>query len=521
LQAIESNGQESLYYKNHALVVSASGKYEAAISSWQKVIALSPLDIDAHIQLGYCLKRIGRFELALDCYARAIRLNPDYADCHYLMANTQVEIGDFEGAVERYNFAIELKPDFPSAYNNRGNALRELGRIDEAIASFRRAIELQPEYCAAYGNLGVVYLDKRNLNDALVCFDKAIKIDPLAVEFYNNRGIVLYELDRIEAAIDDFRRAIEIEPGHLSAYRNLANALLQIGRLEEALVCFSAVIRINPQSDFVAGIIRHIKMRICDWKNLESDREALELEILNSERALMPWIAIGLTESPKLQFLAAKLYSPERFSDQLPFDRGALKQGLQEPQGSRSRIKIGYYSADFHDHATAHLLAETLEWHDKNSFEILLFSFGPILEDGMQTRLAAAADQFFDVRQKSDSEIAAFSRNLAVDVAVDLKGYTQHSRPGIFAARCAPVQVSFLGYPGTMGAKFIDYIIADRVLIPDGLAPFYSEKVVRLPGSYQPNDSRRTISNRQFSRLEFGLPELVIKAAAGQVATDF
>jgi predicted O-linked N-acetylglucosamine transferase (SPINDLY family) len=201
------------------------------------------------------------------------------------------------------------------------------------------------------------------------------------------------------------------------------------------------------------------------------------------------------------------LYSTERFSDQLPFDGGALNQGLQEPQGSGSRIKIGYYSADFHDHATAHLLAETLEWHDKNSFEILLFSFGPILEDGMQTRLAMAADQFFDVRQKSDSEIATFSRNLAVDVAVDLKGYTQHSRPGIFSARCAPVQVSFLGYPGTMGAKFIDYIIADRVLIPDGLAPFYSEKVVRLPGSYQPNDSRRTISNRQFSRLQFGLPE--------------
>jgi predicted O-linked N-acetylglucosamine transferase (SPINDLY family) len=507
LQAIESNGQESLYYKNYALVVSALGKYEVAISSWQKFIAISPLDVDAHVRLGNCFKKIGRLELALDSYARAIRLNPDYADCHYLMANTQVEIGNFEGAVERYNFAIELKPDFPAAYNNRGNALRELGRIDEAISSFRRAIELQPEYCAAYGNLGVAFLDKRSLDDALVCFDKAIQIDPLGVDFYNNRATALYELDRIEAAIDDFRRAIEIEPGHLSAYRNLANALLQIGRLEEALVCFSAVIRINPQADFVVGIIRHIKMRICDWTNFESDREALELKILNSERAVMPWISIGLTESPRLQFLAAKLYSPERLSDELPFDGGALKQRLQAPPGSGSRVKIGYYSADFHDHATSHLIADTLEYHDKNLFEILLFSFGPILEDGMQTRLATTVDQFFDVRQKSDSEIAAFSRDLAVDVAVDLKGYTQHSRPGIFAARCAPIQVGFLGYPGTMGAKFIDYIFADRVLIPDGLASFYSEKVVRLPGSYQPNDSRRTISNRQFSRLEFGLPE--------------
>ena len=256
----------------------------------------------------------------------------------------------------------------------------------------------------------------------------------------------------------------------------------------------------KPNIDWVCGELLHTKMKICSWSDLAESLGNISKKVVANEKVTGPFPLLALNDDALLHKKSSEIYIQSRY----PFNP-ALEPIIKRPQSQK--IRVGYFSADFHNHATGYLMAELFELHDKSQFELVGFSFGPIKNDEMRQRLEKSFDQFIEVGNKSDIEIAQLSRDLNIDIALDLKGFTQDARTGIFAHRAAPIQVNYLGYPGTMGADYIDYIIADKTLISPELQSCYSEKVIYLPHSYQVNDRRRIISDRKFTRQEIGLPE--------------
>jgi predicted O-linked N-acetylglucosamine transferase (SPINDLY family) len=335
---------------------------------------------------------------------------------------------------------------------------------------------------------------------ALENYDKALALNPNLAEAHNNRGGALHSLLDFHAALASYDRAIELKPDYVDAHSNRANALLALKDFFAALESFDRVLALDPGFEYLRGMRLYLKRLLCDWSDSEAEAAQLEAAILAGEHAALPFATLALIDSPAVQRHAAEIYTREKYPQRTDI-------AITPAHPAHERIRIGYFSADFYNHATGYLMAELFEQHDRSRFEILGFSFGPPATDEMGRRVSAAMDRFLDVRAMSDTEIAQLSRSLEVDIAIDLKGYTRDHRDGIFAERAAPIQASYVAYPGTMGAPYIDYLIADRTIIPDDLRQHYSEKIVTLPNSYQPNDSRRRISGDPTTRAAEQLPD--------------
>ena len=340
-----------------------------------------------------------------------------------------------------------------------------MGKNDLAINNLKDAIKIKSNNPEAYNNIGLAFFSKGYLLDSINCYKKAINIKPDFEEAYNNMGDALSEKGELYLAIKSFKKAIKLKPDYEKA---LANKL-------------------------------HQEANICDWDAIEKDK-GLICQIGISNKGISPFSLISLEDEPETQRLRSenfiKTYHPQKSLKPKP-------RPIQKPK----RIRIGYFSSDFYDHATMHLMIKVFEVHNKNDFEVFAYSFGPTQNDKMRSRFKNAVDLFYDVKDLSDREIALLAQKDELDIAIDLKGYTTNSRSGIFAYGAAPIQISYLGYPGTSGASFIDYIIADKVIIPKQNKLFYSEEIIYLPNSYQANDNSRIISNTLISKSEEGLPE--------------
>ena len=386
------------------------------------------------------------------------------------------------------------------AYYNRGLALQELNQFDTALASYEKAIELKPGYAEAYSNRGNTLQELKQFDAALFSYEKAIELKTDYNEAYYNRGLALQELKQFDAALANYDKAIELKHNYAEAYYNRGNALKVLKRFDAALVSYGKAIELKPDYEYLFGMRLHIKMNLCDWQDFERYVSDLSLKIQSNTKAstclTILALPIGLADQRK----SAEVWNIDK--NPLKSDLGPVIKRTKRP-----KIRLGYYSADFHNHATSYLMAELFERHDKEKFELIAFSYGPDTKDEMQLRISKAFDQFIDVTAMSDKSIAQLSREIGVDMAIDLKGLTQDARLGIFSYRAAPVQVSYLGYPGTLGVDYIDYLIADNTLIPKNSQQHYSEKIVYLPNSYQVNDRKRVIASRQFIKQELGLPQ--------------
>lgn len=524
--------KEALY--NIANCYQEKEDFDSAVRFYEKAIALDANLVAAINNLGVVLARQKKHAAALKCFDDALRKVPRFAEAHYNRGDALAALGDCEAAISAYDVALKLRPVFPRAHCNRANALRELGRLrealddcdkaiaqdvmfaeayvskavvlnelgqlEESIACLDKAISLKPDYAEAHSNRGNALKDLRRFDEALASYNKAISLKPDYAEAYYNLGKALKDLKRLDEALASYNKAISLKPDYAEAYGSRGNALSDLRRFDEALASYDKAISLNPAADYLLGTRLHTTMKICDWTDLEAQLHGLEQSVRDGRNATAPWAILGLLDRPELHLAAAKIHTEARYPSGR---RPAVTLG-----GRRDgKIRIGYYSADFHNHATSFLMAELLEEHDRSRFEFHGFSFGPRKLDDMRDRVSAGFDQFHEVNDLSDRQIVNLSHKLGIDIAVDLKGYTKDCRTGIFAERAAPVQVSYLGHPGTMGASFIDYIIADGVLIPECDRQFYSEKVICLPGSYQANDSKRVISDRAFTRAELGLPD--------------
>ena len=487
-------------YNNRGNTLRELMQLDNAVASYNQAIALTPDFTEAYSNRGSALRELMRFEEAVASYDQAIALKPEYTEAYYNRGNALQELKQFDDAVASYNRAIALKPDYAEAFYNRGIVLQELKQLDDAVASYDFAILLKPSYAEAYFNRGNALLQLRQLVDAVASYDRAIALKPYYAKVYSNRSVVFMELRQFENAVTSCDHAITLKPDFAEAYFNRGNALQELKQLDDAVASYNRAIALKPDGLFWLGMRLYAKMQICNWNALDFHISQLAEKIEFSEKVSPPVPVLAITDSLFLQKEVARIFVQKAY----PATHG-LPSIPMRPR--HDKIRIGYYSADFHNHATAYLMAELFETHDQSMFELFAFSFGPEKNDKMRKRVTAAFDSFIDVGTQSDREVALLSRELEIDIAIDLKGFTQNSRTGIFSLRAAPIQVNYLGYPGTMSADYIDYLIADKTLIPESSKYGYTEKIAYLPDCYQVNDSKRHIADKVFTRKELGLPE--------------
>jgi len=438
----------------------------------------SAAEAQAALQAGLAHHRSGALDQARAHYEAVLAFQPHNADVLHLLGLLAGQTGDHEAAADLIGRAISIRSDNAGFHYNRALALQQLNRFPEALA----------------------------------CYDAALALRPDHVEALNNRGVALKKLGLLEEARESFDRTLALRPDFAEALRNRGGVLLELKRYQEALADFSRALALKPKLDSLFGQYLHTKMLICDWDGFADNVQALAVGVAAGENITVPGALFALTDDPALQQAAAATWLRGEIKSVAP----PLSLAKRAPG---DKIRLGYYSADFHGHATSYLMAELFEAHDRDRFDLYAFSFGPNSDDDMRRRVASAFHAFIDINDRSDREIAALSRELGIDIAVDLKGLTTGARPGMFAERCAPIQVNYLGYPGTMGAAFIDYIIADRVVLPPEIQSCFTEKVVYLPHSYQPSDSRRQKSGETFTRKGAGLPEQGLVFSASTTIT--
>ena len=372
-------------------------------------------------------------------------------------------------------------------------------RLQLAIDLMERAIKLNPNNADYCYNLGIVLHDLKQLEVAVASYDKAIQLDPDYAEAYYNRGNALQDLKQLGVAVASYDKAIQLDPGYVEAYYNRGNALQHLRRFEAAASSYDKAIQLKPDLDYLIGMRLHARMHLNDWSNLESNIAELITKIELGIKSSPSFDTLSLTTSLPIQRKAAEIWTKDRH----PYN---LSLGPILKLQRSNKIRIGYFSADFRNHAVSLLMAELFEIHDRSRFELIAFSFGADTNDAMRERVMAAFDKFIDVTSQPDSEVAILARSLKIDIAVDLGGHTGDNRMGIFSYRAAPIQVSYIGYPGTSGADYIDYLIADKTIIPKHSQQHYVEKIAYLPNSFQVNDRKRVISGKKFTREELGLP---------------
>ena len=465
--------------------------------------AVSPADAmkaQKRFQEALALHQLGQLAQAQLLYERALKWHPSHFDSLNMLATIAYQTGRLERAESLFVKALKIDPEAVYALNNFGNVLQDLGKFKSALAHYDKAIALDPSYAEAHNNRADLLQHTGRMLEALEGYDRAIALMPNYAEAHYNRANALEMMGRFEESVASHDAAIRSVPDYAQAYMNRGNALSKLGRLAEAMDSFDRAIDLEPQIPFLLGTRLHVYMQACNWSHYQERLSVLFAAVKNNELVSMPFPLLALTSDPALQQHAARIWIDAKH----PPAKHVLPFAKREP---KQRLRVGYFSADFHHHPVAQLIAGLFEAHDRTKFEIYAFSSGPNTQDPMRLRLEQSFEHFIDVKAESDAQVVARARELEIDIAIDLSGLTTGCRPGVFAARAAPIQINYLGYPGTMGASYMDYILADKTLITPETEPFYTEKVIYLPHSYQPNDRQRSVSPYPFTRAELGLPE--------------
>ena len=483
---------------SRAVAAHQSGNLAEAESLYKLVLAAQKDQFDALHLLGVLKSQRGRHEEACRLISLSLKINKRNAEAFFNYARVLNAIGRYEEALASCGKALAINPQSIEALTQCGNALRNLKRREEALASYDRALTIKPDYVVALTNRGNVLNDLNRHDEALASYDKALALNPNYAAALNARGVSLLALLRPDEALACHSRAIAIKPDFVEALYNRGVVRMQIRRFDEAAEDFRKALSLEPDIKFAPGHLLHSRMQMCEWRGLCDEIAALSSAVDTGTCVADPFELLGTTASPAHQLRCAQTYVAHLAS--------ARSQTSWRGRYRHDRIRLAYLSADFYQHATSQLIVELLERHDRTPFEIIGVSFSAEDTSELRARVIRSFDQFHDVRRMSDERVARLLNELEVDIAVDLKGHTWLSRPGIFACRAAPIQISYLGYPGTTGAAFLDYVIADSTVLPFDQQAFYTEKIVHLPDCYQPNATRR-VSPRAFSRADAGLPE--------------
>jgi predicted O-linked N-acetylglucosamine transferase (SPINDLY family) len=482
---------------NFGILRFQQGKFEDAVALSAEILRRRPDLAAPHNTLAVSLRHLGRLEEAETCCRECLLLAPGYAEMHNTLGDVLTALGRFTEAETCCREALRLQPKYAEAHNNLGIVLASLSRPQEAEICYREALRLKPGNAVAFNNLSVVLLFLGRMEEAELCCREALRLEPGNAAALNNLGKVLSAQGKLREGAAEFARIAALEPGSAAALRNLGNALSLQGRLSEAAVAFGRAAALEPDDADALVTWLFTKQRMCDWSGHREDearfRDALRAPALPS----VAFRLLGISSTAEEQFAYAC-----RVADKLSVPAAAKCPSASSRRGER--LRLGYL---FLPHPTGHLIAGPIEHHDRRRFEVVGYSAGPDDGSGVRTRLAEACDRFVDISEMQDLAVAQLIHADAIDILIDLIGFKPDGRPKIPAYRPAPIQVNYLGYPCTMGADFIDYIIVDQFVAPSDQQLFFSERLVHLPDCYQCNDGKRAIAEETPSRGECGLPE--------------
>jgi predicted O-linked N-acetylglucosamine transferase (SPINDLY family) len=472
-------------------------RYDEALAACDKALALRPDLAEAWLGRGNVLAKRGRYDEALAAYDRVLALRTGLAELWLGRGNVYHALKRHDESLRAYDAALAAKPELVEAWYGRGNVFTSLRQYESAFAAYDKALALQPDCAEAWLGRGNAFFASRWYADALSAYDKALQLQPDLAEAWLGRGSVYLERADYDYALAAYERALTADPELAEAWNGRGNVLFERRCYPAALAAYDKAAGLKSDLDYMAGTRLLAKLHMCDWTNLDTEVTTCLSAIRQGKLASTPFALLALPASAAAQQQCAKRYVA---------DRAAPAPRSRAGSHAHDRLRVAYLSADFGEHPVAYLAAGLYERHDRSRFEITGISFGRDRNSPMRERLQGAFDRFIDVEDQTEEDIAALVSELGIDIAVDLMGHTRNGRPGIFARRPAPIQVSYLGYLGTMGADYIDYVIADAVALPHDQQCYYTEKIVHLPDCFLVNDDSLTISPHTPTREEVGLP---------------
>ena len=475
------------------------GNFDGADSMLKRVLQVDPKNLLALNALGLIKASQSNYREAADYLVRAARIAPNDALIQYNLAKALSDSGQDKDALAHHKKAVALAPNNPEAWLNYGITAFNLGRYEDAFVWYGDALSLKPDYPEALLNKGTTLRELKRYEEAIAFAEQALSINPNLAEAWSNKGLTLHELKRFDEAITHYDKALSLKPDYHEAWSNKGVALNELKKHSESAKCFQKALEFNAEDSYLLGQAHHQMMLGCNWADYEKNINEIFHLVNEGRKGAEPFGFQGIASSEELLKKCAEIYSNDNFPP--------LGDLSKFSQYKHSKIRIGYLCGEFRNQATSILMTRVWELHDKSKFEIFAFDNG--WDDGSEYRhrIVGAFSNVFDISRLSDLDAAKLIQLNEIDILVNLNGFFGLGRQRIFSYKPAPIQVNYLGFPGTMGIKYMDYIIADKVVIPEESKIYYAEKLVYLPNSYQANDDMRKIADRKFSKVELGLPK--------------
>ena len=477
--AIAANRSNPAFHSNLGNALNGMGRADDALAAYDRALRLRPDYADAHYNRGNVLRDMGRLGDALAACDTALRLRPDYADAYYSRGNVLRDMGRLDDALTAYDSALRLRPDYAEAYNNRGNALLGMGRLDDALAAYDGALRLRPDYADAHYNRGNVLRDMARLDDALAAYDTALRLRPDLAETHNNRGNTLREIGRLDDALTAYDSALRLRPDYADAYNNRGNALFGMGRLDDALAAYDTALRLRPDfadAHYNRGNALRDMARLDDALAAYDTALRLRPDYADAHSNKLLALHYGAFDARGAIAAQARAFGAS-------VNRAGTPQAFVNAPVPDRRLRIGYVSGDLRRHPVGYFLQSVLRNHASDAVEVFCYS-NNLKDDDLTASFQSEADHWRRLRGLTDEAAASLIRADAIDILVDMSGHTALNRLPLFARRPAPVQVSWLGYFGTTGLTAMDYVLADRFVVPPGEEDAFTEQVWRMPGSY-------------------------------------
>jgi protein O-GlcNAc transferase len=473
--------------------------YKKARELLEQVVLIKPNFADAYNNIGICLEKLNDLDGAIKNYNLAINNRPNFAEAHNNIGVVFQKLRNFDQAILQYKKAISYKNLYLDAYINLANLFKETKQFEEAIKNYDLAINLNPNLAEVYNNKGNALKEIRKFEEAIKNYDLAINLNPNLAEVYNNKGNALKEIRKFEEAIKNYDLAINLNPNFAEAYFNTATTLQDIKNFEKAVLYFQKALLLDKEIPFCKGYLLHAKMLCCNWSGLNELYKEIYNDVEKNRYSATPFGYQAICDDESNLQKCAQLYSSKRFPE--------IKNNLFSKKVSKNKkIKIGYLCGEFREQATSILMTEVWEKHNKEDFEIIAFDSGWDDKSLRRNRIINAFDKFIDISKVSDLDAAKIIYKEQIDILINLNGFFGTGRPVVFSYRPAGIQINYLGFPGTIGSKYIDYILCDQTVVPLESKKFYNEKIIYLPDSYQANDTKRNISDKKFLREELSLP---------------
>ncbi|KAK8916346.1 putative UDP-N-acetylglucosamine--peptide N-acetylglucosaminyltransferase SEC [Platanthera zijinensis] len=554
LEALRIQPTFAVAWSNLAGLFMDAGDLHRALLYYKEAIKIKPTLGDAYLNQGNIYKALGMPQEAIICYQRALQSHPNYAMAYGNLASTYYEQGQLDLAILHYKQAIASDSGFVEAYNNLGNALKDVGRVDEALSCYRSCLALQANHpqaltnlgniymewnmlsaaatfykatisvtiglSAPFSNLAVIYKQQGNLTDALACYNEVLRIDPMAADGLVNRGNTFKEIGRVSEAIQDYARAVSIRPTMAEAHANLASAYKDSGHVDLAITCYRQALLLRPDFPEATCNLLHTLQCVCDWD--DRDDKFMEVEGIIKRQIKMgllpsvqPFHAIAYPIDPTLALEISQKYAAQCLLIASRYGLSSLNHLAPVPvkaKGGSGRLRVGYVSSDFGNHPLSHLMGSVFGMHNRKNVEVFCYALSQNDGTEWRQRIMTEAEHFIDISSTTSDTIARMINEDNIQILINLNGYTKGARNEIFAMQPAPIQVSYMGFPGTTGASYIDYLVTDEFVSPTMFSHIYSEKLVHLPHCYFVNDYKQ--KNRdvlepvcRHKRSDYGLPE--------------